>query len=181
MCQDLEIPYEIKEHPVIITDDETNHEAAKNIPTDLPYNQKLVAVRVSADGNCLSHSGSYMASGHEDNDVEIRVRIVVEQVKHCHIYLDSDHLRQGNDCTEQEGKILPNNYCIASDALRSTGKLDAKEIDHIYQTEVMNIRQETVYMGIWQIFALASILDVDIFSVYPNKGNPMLERIYTAL
>ena len=44
-------------------------------------------------------------------------------------------------------------------------------IQEIYQREVMKIRQSYSYMGIWQIFALSSILKNKIYSVYPKRGN----------
>ena len=46
----------------------------------------------------------------------------------------------------------------------------------IYEAEINQILEPCAYMGMWQLFALASDLKRCIFSVYPNKGNPNVRR-----
>ena len=41
----------------------------------------------------------------------------------------------------------------------------------LYKHEVMDIRQDGVFMGIWQIFQAANILKWPIRSDFPNTGN----------
>ena len=147
LCTDLEIPYDIKVHAFKITETEVDKLATEHIPRDLHNFENLVAVKVSADGNCLPHTGSYMAFGHEENHAEIRVRIVQEQLKNKKKYMDPEHLRQGITCTEREANLLPNNCGMYSDALTSM-KLYTKEIERIYQTEVLEVRKNATYMGI---------------------------------
>ena len=48
---------------------------------------------------------------------------------------------------------------------------DKTTIQDIYEREVMKIRKRSTYMGIWQIFALSSVLQQKVFSIYPKLGN----------
>ena len=41
----------------------------------------------------------------------------------------------------------------------------------LYRQEVMDICKDRAYMGIWQIFQTANVLNQPIHSVYPNIGN----------
>ena len=41
----------------------------------------------------------------------------------------------------------------------------------LYKQEVMDIHIEGAYMGIWQIFQTANVLNHPIHSVFPNIGN----------
>jgi hypothetical protein len=45
-------------------------------------------------------------------------------------------------------------------------------VKDIYRKEVMKIRIDKIYMGIWQLHTLASVLDTPIYSIYPKLGNP---------
>ncbi|CAG2208384.1 THAP9 [Mytilus edulis] len=49
-------------------------------------------------------------------------------------------------------------------------------IRSIYQKEIMKIRLDKTYMGIWQIHALSSVLCTPIYSVYPKLGNPNVRQ-----
>lgn len=50
--------------------------------------------------------------------------------------------------------------------------LNATSINTLFQNEVVNVSRDKCYMGIWQLFALSSILKRPIVSVYPQLGNP---------
>jgi hypothetical protein len=45
-------------------------------------------------------------------------------------------------------------------------------VKDIYRKEVMKIRIDKTYMGIWQLHTLASVLVTPIYSIYPKLGNP---------
>ena len=45
-------------------------------------------------------------------------------------------------------------------------------VKDIYRKEVMKIRIDKTYMGIWQLHTLASVPDTPIYSIYPKLGNP---------
>ena len=55
-------------------------------------------------------------------------------------------------------------------------RLDDQLIKQIYQQEIMSIAKPTNYMGMWQMYGLASVLKMNIFSCYPKQGNPNIRE-----
>lgn len=49
-------------------------------------------------------------------------------------------------------------------------------IEDIFEQEIMKVRKSKSFMGIWQMFALLSVLKRPIFSVYLKKGNPVVRK-----
>ena len=49
-------------------------------------------------------------------------------------------------------------------------------IIRIYREEAIAMTKRRTYIGIWQIFALSSVLGVKLFSVYPLLGNPNIHQ-----
>lgn len=67
-------------------------------------------------------------------------------------------------------------YAQYSDMYNVSMPLDKNSIRTIYQMEIMKIRLNKTYNEIWQIHALSSVLNVPIFSVYPQFGNPNVRK-----
>jgi hypothetical protein len=55
-------------------------------------------------------------------------------------------------------------------------RLDDQLIKRIYQQEIMSIAKPKNYMGMWQMYGLASVLKMNIFSCYPKRGNPNIRE-----
>ena len=45
------------------------------------------------------------------------------------------------------------------------------DVSRIYKQEVLDICQDGAYMGIWQIFQTANVIQAPIRSVYPEQTN----------
>ena len=45
-------------------------------------------------------------------------------------------------------------------------------MQRLYKEEILDICKDGAYMGIWQMFQIASVINRPIFSVHPNIGNP---------
>ena len=144
------------------------------IPHDIPNCKRddLVPIMVGADGDCLPRSASVFASGNEHLNSEIRARLVLELVQHKDKYLSPEHLRLGTNLTDRQALKLPSKYAMISDVYIPGKRLTDKDIEHIYDQEVQSISQARTFMGIWQLFAVASILKCKLYSVYPKLGNP---------
>ncbi|CAC5358205.1 unnamed protein product [Mytilus coruscus] len=54
--------------------------------------------------------------------------------------------------------------------------LTDRVIEDIFEQEIMKVRKSKSIVGIWQMFALSSVLKRPIFSVYPKKGNPVVRK-----
>lgn len=107
------------------------------------------------------------------------VRILVETVRPKKLYLSQAYLERGHAGIESKNLSKP--FVFYSDEYYPPDKLEEHDIENIYEKEIMKIRQNKSNMGIWQNFALVSVLAKSVFSVYPKLGNKMLEYIYIVL
>lgn len=150
-----------------------NEDALQIWPTDIPQDCILYPVKVGADGNCLPYTRSILAFGNQDRAAEIRVKIIVEAVLYIDLYLSQVYLRMG---IETANKDLAKIYAFYSDEYEANITRTQDQITEIYKKEVLKITKDKSSMGIWQIFALSSVLKRPIFSVYPNLGNPSVRK-----
>ena len=51
-------------------------------------------------------------------------------------------------------------------------RLTKETIRNVFETEVIKLTRIRSFMGIWEICALATVLQRPVFSVYPQLGNP---------
>ncbi|CAG2243573.1 unnamed protein product [Mytilus edulis] len=148
---------------------EVDAKAMDNYPDDVPDTRALFPCKVSSDGNCLPSCGSVFAHKSEFKASEIRLRIVIEIVQNEHLYLDNNFLLKGTTNTKSS-KNLPAIYAQYSDMYLPGIHLTENIIRSIYQKEIMKIRLDKTYMGIWQIHALSSVLCTPIYSVSKPKS-----------
>ncbi|GFR64727.1 hypothetical protein ElyMa_000185100 [Elysia marginata] len=107
-------------------------------------------VCVGIDGNCVPRSFSLSLFCTEDFHEEVRCRICIDSVVNKEHYLS-----------------LPKNeldmLCTLSECQGTTAK-------DIFKKEVMDVCKLGTYMGLWQMMAAATALNVKVLSVYPPKG-----------
>lgn len=144
-------------------------------PDDVPYKAIRLPVMVRADGDCLPGSGSVFVFGNDSHADEIRVRIVSELALNSQFYLDENNLVKG---LPEEGNShhIKKAFAMYSEEYEAGSVLTDTVIERIFQQELLKITKPKTYMGIWQLFALASVLKMPIFSMYPNKGNPVVRK-----
>ena len=162
----------------IITCNATIDAKARKLMPDIPTNvwpaksKTLYPISVSGDGNCLPRCGSVAAYLKETNHAEIRLRIAVELIIHKSLYLDADYLSAGLPANQ---RLTPAQIAQFSNQYVCQ-RLSKSSIDAIFTQEIHEILHLGSFMGLWQVFALASILQRPIFSAYPNLGNPNVRR-----
>jgi hypothetical protein len=150
--------------------------SANKLPDDLEE-PGLIPVEVTPDGDCLPHTGSVLAFGSQDHPNEIRLRIILELILHGDLYLNPDYLRRGEEnMTDQLANNLPNNFTMYSGQYEKVNKIKRADVIKTYQSEVTALTIPGSYMGIWEVFALSSILGAKIISVYPNMGNRVVRQ-----
>ncbi|CAC5410486.1 unnamed protein product [Mytilus coruscus] len=59
----------------------------------------------------------------------------------------------------------------SDECVPGTHILDSQEIEKLFKAEVMKITRKKTYIGMWQDFALSSVLCRRVYSVYPLQGN----------
>ncbi|KAL5010757.1 hypothetical protein ScPMuIL_013062 [Solemya velum] len=144
-------------------------------PTDVPGSGVQYPVKVIADGNCMVGCGSIYAFGNDTHVAEIRARVVIELVLNEEYYLQEDNLKKGTDestwtsTTKQAFAMYSEQYIPGT-------RLSEEIIKTIYELEVMQACKPKTYLGIWQLFGIASILQMPVFSVYPELGNPLVRQ-----
>jgi hypothetical protein len=135
---------------------------------------KKYPMMINGDGNCLPRCGSVLAYGTEDFHADIRLRIAMELIEHKSVYMDSSHLQKGLHPSKKKPTAAM--YAQFSDFYTFGDVLTPETVNNIYEKEVNAILKNKMYCGIWQVFALSSILQLPIFSTYPNKGTPAIRN-----
>ncbi|XP_070182136.1 uncharacterized protein [Littorina saxatilis] len=150
-----------------------DYQALKLYPSDIP-NAQTYPVVVRADGDCLPACGSVHAFGHDQRPAELRARIVHELACHAEYYLKEENLRKGFETSKERRGHIIKSFAMYSDEYLPGMSLDENTVKRIYEAEVIKIVKPKTFMGIWQVFALSTVLQMPIFSAYPNCGNPFV-------
>lgn len=147
----------------------TVDEAAVNLmPSDVPHlPSNSWPIMIVGDGNCLPRCGSLLAYGSEAYHLEIRLRVALELILHKECYLDSEYLSRGLSGGQ---KMTPEQIAHVSESYLGQ-HLTPSVVAQIFSKEINQTLKQGEYMGIWQLFALSSVLGKPIFSVYPHRGN----------
>ncbi|XP_052809213.1 uncharacterized protein LOC128237660 [Mya arenaria] len=145
---------------------EVDINAADYIPFDILDNQLLPGV-VNSDGNCLQSTGSVFAYSDTEHVEEMRVRIIIEQVKHELFYLNDDFLQTGGTTSKTSKQYAQYSEMFIPNEREMTNE----NIKSIYRKEILSITKDKSFMSIWQVHALSSVLKTPIQSVYPELGN----------
>ena len=134
-------------------------------------------VGVYGDGHCLPRAGSVLCFGHENFHQEIRCRITIEMCCFKDKYIDNEYLCIPQIC-ESEAKSLVKTYAMFSNEYTPGDRLTDAVIRRIFEAESLNIRKHGEFMGIWQMFALSSILKTRLYSIYPECGPDVAKKSY---
>jgi hypothetical protein len=135
----------------------------------VPEIKDLLPIEIFGDGNCLPRCGSVFAYGTEAHHCEIRLRIAIELIQYRHLYLDNNYLARGIEIVGRNN--LSQRFAQFSAELATNDVLTKDKINEIYSREIKTVVSLSSCMGIWQLFALASVLEMPIFAVYPQMGS----------
>ena len=87
----------------------------------------------------------------------------------------------GNQKRHKKSVPLQTLYAQYSDQfIPGFKQLTATYITKLYRNELVSISQPGAYMGIWQLFQTANILQVPVHSIYPEKKQPELALWFPA-
>jgi hypothetical protein len=138
------------------------------MPDDIPGHPGpgLFPIVVEGDGNCLTRVGSMLGYGTESYHLEIRLRIAVELILHKDLYLDEAYLSRGLPGNE---KLHPDQIAKWSEGYNGQ-HLSPGVVEKLYCSEINQTLKDKQYLGQWQVFALSSVLNCELFSAYPKRG-----------
>ena len=151
-------------------DDHVDNTAKHFYPFDGPPG--YIPVKTGSDGNCLPRALSHLYFGHERNHLEVRCRIIHAGVLHEDSLLSQSVLSRGQ---ARGSKNVPRMYAtISPKLLRKHRKLDRDDIRDVYQLELMGIRRDGEYMGVWQLHQSAVAFQRPLGSIFPYPASTSL-------
>lgn len=145
----------------------------------MPENlQNFLPVNVIRDGNCMARSISVACFGNEDGHEEVRCRIVIKMCCFPYVYMNNEHL--SNHFLDKEAQCLLQTYSMFSNEYIPGDRLTLAVIRKIFEAEALKVAKPKDFMGIFQIFALSSVLNSQVHSIYqecgPNLPKAVLHR-----
>ena len=145
---------------------EVDTTAAALYPEDGPSG--LFPMKVGSDGNCCPRALSVLVYGKEDYHVELRCRLVIEMA------------------SDEEKYLTPSNWDLDQESLNTLASisddfcndLSPAGIKSTFRQETLSCIQTGKFMGLWQLFAAAEVLNCPIDIVYPVRGWDVLRRMH---
>ena len=141
--------------------------ALHHLPDDAP--KRTAPVSVEGDGNHFPRTISYLLYKSERRYMEMHARIVYEVIKNLQSYLDDNYISV-EALNFYNRATLPQQYAQYSDNYVPNTDI-LLDVVALYKQEVMDICIDGAYMGTWQTFQTANVLNCPIRSVFPNIGN----------
>lgn len=164
----IEIDDEISFLHNMTVDDHAMHIiAGMNIPAKY---QQWQPAKIVGDGNCLPRTASLLVFGDEQHHEEMRTRITVEMCTGASDYINNNYLNRGMDFPKNESRNLSVSYTMFSEEYIPGTKITQAETRKVFEAEAMTIVQINRFMGIFQLFALSSVLGCKVISLYPELG-----------
>ena len=148
------------------------------MPADCPGG--LVPLVTIGDGNCFARAVSTALFGNQNHHREIRVRLVIEGVKNKCMYLDNEYLKLGATHVHKRG-TFPQQYALfIGQNLPSCGSID-DTVEVIYDRDILDLRKDRLYTGMWQIWQACNIIGRPIRSVFPMRGSVAFQGDFNRL
>ncbi|GFS15844.1 vertnin [Elysia marginata] len=141
--------------------------AIASVLSDIPgQSHQQFPVKVRCDGDCLPACGAVFAFGQDVRPEEMRLRIVHELAVNAFYYLDNNYLSHNftgkKNCLQSIASLSDHYFPEVHDLSKIT------VLKALYEKELKDICKPRSYMGMWQMFGLASVLQMRICSVYPE-------------
>ena len=132
------------------------------------------ALNTTADGNCFFRTASILAFGNERNHEEMRVRTVIELACNSDFYLEGEDIERMLIAEAQalEGKAPD----LHSNKGGPTSILGPEALRGIFESEVRHSTRERFWACHWHLQALATVLNRQVGSVYPDGGGKEIKK-----
>ncbi|XP_070610975.1 vertnin [Erythrolamprus reginae] len=144
---------------------------AKNLyPEDAPRN--MLPFICKGDGNHLFEAASVLLWGNTSLTLELQVRTVVEMLLHKQYYF--------NGMIDSKVMLQAARYSLCTDKNPQMTKLPLATIEAIFDVDIKASCFPGSYVNMWHVYALASVLQCNIYSIYPMsnlKIRPYFNRL----
>lgn len=139
-------------------------------PEDAPRN--MLPMVCKGEGSLLFEAASMLLWGHTGLSLELRARTVVEMLLHRHYYL------QG--MIDSKVMLQAVRYSLCSEESPEMTNLSSATLEAIFDADVKATCFPTSFSNVWHLYALASILERNIYSIYPMRNvkiRPYFNRV----
>ncbi|XP_070184371.1 uncharacterized protein [Littorina saxatilis] len=154
-AEDIKIPDSSNENPALGC--RIDSQAATLLPSDLQG--RCFPLSVYGDGNCFFRALSLLLYGTQDHHQEMRVRVVMAMALNPKLFLDGNNWRR-------EFHNVTGEEIIKVAVLTSAEPASSSP----FEDEVMAMRKNGTYAGLWEFFAASHVLKRPIQSVFPPLG-----------
>ena len=138
------------------------------------------ALNTTTDGNCFFRTASILAFGNERNHEEMRVRTVIELACNSDFYLEGEDIERMliAEAQAREGEA-PDLHSNNEDG--SPSILGPEALKGIFESEVRHSTHERFWACHWHLQALATVLNRQVRSVYPEGGGKEIKKYLNTL
>ncbi|XP_066133534.1 vertnin [Saccopteryx bilineata] len=139
-------------------------------PEDAPRN--MLPLVCKGEGSLLFEAASMLLWGDGGLSLELRARTVVEMLLHRHYYL------QG--MIDSKVMLQAVRYSLCSEESPEMTSLPSATLEAIFDADVKATCFPSSFSNVWHLYALASVLQRNIYSIYPMRNlkiRPYFNRI----
>ena len=143
--------------------------AFHHLSEDCPKND--VPIVTTGNSNSLPRALSLALFGVENYHKEIHLRIVMEGITKREYYIDNDYLSNGATLIHSR-RTFPQQYALFSGQYFHPVSGNINDIVNIvYKKELLSVKTEGSFMGMWQLWTTSNILQRPIMSVFFQRGS----------
>uniref|UniRef100_A0A286XL65 Vertnin n=1 Tax=Cavia porcellus TaxID=10141 RepID=A0A286XL65_CAVPO len=139
-------------------------------PEDAPRN--MLPLVCQGGGSLLFEAASLLLWGDPGLSLELRARTVVEMLLHRHYYL------QG--MIDSKVMLQAVRYSLCSEESPEMTNLPSATLEAIFDADVKATCFPSSFSNVWHLYALASVLQRNIYSIYPMRNlkiRPYFNRV----
>ncbi|XP_012598773.1 vertnin [Microcebus murinus] len=139
-------------------------------PGDAPRN--MLPLVCKGEGSLLFEAASMLLWGDAGLSLELRARTVVEMLLHRHYYL------QG--MIDSKVMLQAVRHSLRSEESPEMTSLSPATLEAIFDADVKATCFPTSFSNVWHLYALASVLQRNIYSIYPMRNlkiRPYFNRV----
>lgn len=149
---------------------EVDRVAKSLYPEDAPRNMLPLACK--GEGNHLFEAASVLLWGNTNLGLELQVRTAVEMLLHKRYYL--------NGMIDSKVMLQAARYSLCTEESPEMTSLPLAILEAIFDADVKATCFPGTYANMWHVYALASVLQCNIYSIYPMsnlKIRPYFNRL----
>ena len=142
-------------------------EAMKLIPNKY---KDHVCIKSIPNGNCFFNSASLIVFGHENNNIQLRLAVMIELMANADHYLQQPVFEQD---------IFYKDEALDVVNMEKQNNLFKKAKEYISELKLMC--KPYSWCSMVAFFGLASVLYRPVESLFPNTGNNLMNQIYNRI